>query len=161
MKCKRIQELILTDYVDDQLSGEWRQFVDDHLTNCPHCRKFAQAVKATVQPFSQAEKMNPPEDLWPRIKQAIEAERISAETEWIETFIRNLTHVFSVPKAVLAMMVMLIIMASVSTVVIRNAVSNKNASEQMDYLVSLVQPSGASAVSEEEGLETFIEQYFL
>ena len=71
--CKRIQELILTDYLDDEISKE---SVDKHIASCKECREFlAMAKKITIEPLRNAKRDHIREDVvWSRIQDEIRDE---------------------------------------------------------------------------------------
>jgi anti-sigma factor RsiW len=161
MKCERTQELIITDYLDDQLDNGQKRSINDHLASCPHCREFAvTARKAVVDPFSRIDKRIPPENLWSKIKEAIKADQSPIPTNAFADFLVNLKNIFLIPKPAFAFAIvsLLILVAGVAT---KMTMSHQGTSEQIEYLVYLAQPEGEAAVGEEKGLGTFIEQYFL
>ena len=41
MKCKKIQEIILTDYLDGQLDEKQRSSLGRHLAECKSCKEFS------------------------------------------------------------------------------------------------------------------------
>jgi predicted anti-sigma-YlaC factor YlaD len=81
MKCKRIQDLIMSGYIDGELKGSLLKRVQQHLSVCQQCKQFEQIVlKQAVNPFRQAQEIKPPEFVWEGIKEAIyakEEERVS------------------------------------------------------------------------------------
>ena len=75
MKCQRIREIILTDYVDGQLNEKQKSLLGRHLTKCQRCEKFSiYAMKNIAGLFTNAERLVPSEIVWRRIKGSIEAE---------------------------------------------------------------------------------------
>lgn len=76
MNCKKIQELLITDYPDNQLTQKERKTVEEHLSACQTCREYESIVRSTVmQPFENAERLQPHQDfIWTKIKEKIRKE---------------------------------------------------------------------------------------
>ena len=76
MNCKRIQEFLITDYIDGQMGDKAKSFIDQHLAHCPACAGYLSSIKKeAVNPFVNASKDVPDQLLWARIKQTIEEEQ--------------------------------------------------------------------------------------
>ena len=41
MNCKKAQELMLTDYLDDEISEKEKARIEEHLESCQKCREFS------------------------------------------------------------------------------------------------------------------------
>jgi hypothetical protein len=107
MNCKKVQELILGDYIDDQLRIGMRKNVDYHLAQCEECRAFANTVRSTtLTPFETAQILNAPEYVWHRIKDQIIREKpVKAGF--------NARYIFSlVPKPVFTTAVIVLVIAN-------------------------------------------------
>lgn len=75
MNCKKIRELIITDYMDQELSKSMQEEVQTHLKTCSGCRVFEQAIlKKISEPLRKIEALKPPEIIWQRIQEAIDEE---------------------------------------------------------------------------------------
>ena len=76
MNCERAQEIILTDYLDQELDQRGLNEIERHLSGCAHCREFLTAARqATITPFSAPTKVKLPQDkIWQNIKNQIEEE---------------------------------------------------------------------------------------
>jgi len=86
MNCKNIQELIITDYIDSQLSKKTRQKVEEHLKTCKNCKKFEKILlKSAIQPFKKVKKHIPPEKIWIEIQKLLVKEK---------KYIFNISHKF-------------------------------------------------------------------
>jgi len=142
MNCKKIRELIMTDYLDGEISQRLKEEVEKHLSSCYRCREFKQTVmKEAVEPFRVSGENKPPDYLWYRIKDAIAAKE---EKEAVSVFRRMRIfweHIFSFPKPVFAL-------ATISAVILTAVVLtklplnnqktvNKYLEEQLDFLVNL------------------------
>jgi len=76
MNCKRIQEFLLTNYIDGEIAPALKRQVQEHISACAQCRQFEQAVrKTTIEPFRKAKEQKPPDYLWARIKEAVFKEK--------------------------------------------------------------------------------------
>ncbi|MFA7255602.1 MAG: anti-sigma factor [Candidatus Omnitrophota bacterium] len=76
MKCKKVQDRLITEYVDKELGPEETAKVQQHLTACPDCLEFLGAVqKSAVVPFKEAGTLEPESVVWQRIQEKIEAEQ--------------------------------------------------------------------------------------
>ena len=81
MNCKKIQDLILTDYLDDQISEKEKRPIEEHLSHCRFCRDFAAAArKVGAGLFTNLDKVGPPEFVWRRIRENIIAQQRKKET---------------------------------------------------------------------------------
>jgi len=75
MDCKKIQELIITDYADGETSEALRKGIEEHLISCGRCRAFKASLdKAAIGPFKYVQAEKPPERVWHNIKSTIERE---------------------------------------------------------------------------------------
>jgi hypothetical protein len=80
MKCSEWQEIILTDYLDDQMGKEQAVQLEEHLLACHECLEFVSiARKAVIEPFEHAQKAEPSERIWHNIKKAIGEEQESED----------------------------------------------------------------------------------
>lgn len=76
MECKKVQDRLITEYVDKELGSEENAAVEQHLTACADCREFFEGVqRSAVVPFKEAGEMQPDGAVWQRIQEKIEAER--------------------------------------------------------------------------------------
>ena len=76
MKCKEIQEVLLTDYLDGMMNEQNRREAEAHLSSCVYCKEFMEiAIESTVEPFKNAPKLSlSHEKIWQRIKEEIISE---------------------------------------------------------------------------------------
>ena len=98
MKCKKIQEAILTDYLDGQMNEKQKLLIDRHLAGCQGCENFLIYVrKNIVGLFTNMEKKIPSEIVWRRIKESLTAEELKRPS-LIVGFFERLKGVFSIQK---------------------------------------------------------------
>ncbi|MDP8298734.1 MAG: zf-HC2 domain-containing protein [Candidatus Tantalella remota] len=81
MRCKKIRELILTDHIDGELSGDISEKIEKHLASCPGCRKVKEEAMDIAASLRSSARIDPPETLWKGIKEAIEEGRIPHEND--------------------------------------------------------------------------------
>jgi len=166
MNCKKIRELIITDYIDGQIAQGIKKEVEEHLAICSKCRQFKQTVlKEAIEPFKRAEEVRPPDYLWYRIKDAIAAR---GEKESLSVFrrVRILwEHVFSSPRPVFALATIsaVILMAVVLTKLPLNNQKTVNTylEEQLEFLVHLDVNESDYFDTGIVSLGTSIEEYLL
>jgi anti-sigma factor RsiW len=73
MNCKRIQEFLMTDYIDGEASDAVQKEIRAHLKTCAECGAIERLLREKVSgPFRNIEAVVPPEETWHRIKEAIE-----------------------------------------------------------------------------------------
>ncbi len=146
MNCKQVEQILLTDYLDGELSGATRADIQGHLRACAHCRMFEQRVRVgAVLPFKGLGDLQPPEGLWQDIAHSIQAEPI--RLSWVEQYLWGpLRLVLAHPRPAFAA-VTFIVLVSVTLAVMRATyVSRANmrtyVAEQMFFLSNLPINSG-------------------
>ena len=104
MDCKKIQEIIMTDYIDRETSKTLREEIEAHLKTCEGCRKFEQVLRERVSnPLRKLEQVKPPEEVWQRIKETIEEEQAEQYApSFLERLLDFLRNSFPVRKPVFA-----------------------------------------------------------
>ena len=164
MNCKRIQEFIITDYIDGQMGDKQRSFIDQHLTQCPACAGYLSIIKQTaVNPFVNASKDVPEKLLWSRIKQTIEEEQqqqleVSLQPNFWER-IRSAVHIPRPAFALATIITMIFMIGSTGQLFLTAPVVKTNGQDQVEYLSSLMEEP--VAMNNGNDPQTPIEQYFL
>ena len=154
MNCKKIQESIITDYIDGQMGDKQIRLVEQHLAHCHACQGYLDSIKnEAVNPFSNAAKIVPDEFLWTQIKRAIEQEQQQqAENSFV----------FHIPRPAFAFATAatLVFMIGITgQFVINDQMMRINARDQVMYLSSLIdEPVGTNNGND---LGTPIEKVFL
>ncbi|MFH1552072.1 MAG: zf-HC2 domain-containing protein [Candidatus Omnitrophota bacterium] len=144
MRCKKIQRLILADYTDREMTGPSRRKVTDHIRTCADCRELEERVKERIiAPLRQTGHVQPPEEVWLRIKRAIEGPERESVRESIADFLNNLLRVRKPVFAAGYLLVLVIAGGIFATTYFseRNAV-NVYLEEQLDFLDSLDNGNG-------------------
>jgi len=160
MNCKKIQELILTDFLDDEANARLHKQVKQHLKSCYKCREFEQQVRKTCsQPFAETKEIQPPENVWFNIKERVaESEPLGFMAE-LKNYLDNA--IFS-PKPAIAIvslaMILLVTFTLARIPIVRRQQVTAYIEEQVNFLVEL-EPS-----NDENGyidLGTSIEEFLL
>ncbi len=164
MNCKKIRDLILTDYLDAQCAEGVNKLVRTHVAECSECKKFeAEARRICVESFADAGRETPPSYVWSRIQKAI----LSQEKKTVfEIFRERLAEVFRVksPAFSLAITIFVVIISVTAigshklyTQVTNRRLAESYLQEQLEYLASAQTQSGADMVD----FGTPIEEYIL
>ncbi|MBI4711031.1 MAG: zf-HC2 domain-containing protein [Candidatus Omnitrophica bacterium] len=100
MECKKVQDRLITEYVDKELGLEENTEVERHLTTCLDCREFFQVVQRnSLIPFGGTEEMQPDGAVWERIQERIEAERARSRG-WFGGLVDALAPLLRMPQPV-------------------------------------------------------------
>jgi anti-sigma factor RsiW len=84
MECKKVQDRLITEYVDQELDPKSFAEVEGHLKACRACREFSEAVfRTVVAPLKNAKPLEPDGVVWQRIQEKIRAEE-KLSTGWFE-----------------------------------------------------------------------------
>ena len=73
MDCKRMKELILTDYIDGRLKGRALEDVELHLKSCSNCHALARDLKSAGKLFKAVPQEDAPTEVWYKIRDEISA----------------------------------------------------------------------------------------
>ncbi len=165
MNCKKAQELILTDYLDNQMNEEERIGVKLHLAHCRNCEEFFLAAKKTVfDPFAGLEKKAPPEFVWFRIKENIpvKAQRRASFAAYLLEKLRPLVYNPRPALAVLTAVSIVVLAGVMARIQLNNQeFSLVNTKGQIEYFSRSIEAPADVIASEEIGFGTQIEKYFL
>lgn len=69
--CEQTLELLKSGYLDNELESSEREEINLHLAECPACRSANENLAAIESALRNAPRVNPPENLWPRIQAEI------------------------------------------------------------------------------------------
>ncbi len=132
MNCKKIRELVMTDYIDAELGEDLAKKVQSHLNLCEKCRALEESLRKTgLEPFKDLDQARPPDYVWERIKENMEKDRAK---EYVFPVFTGRRHVFAALTAVAACVIILVI-----TGAYLNSEKQINSffQEQADFLGSL------------------------
>ena len=142
MRCERMQELLLTDYIDGELDEKLRRDVDEHVHLCASCRELKRAIlERSDQTRKAAVVEEPPAYVWERLKAKILAEPV-ARRGVLSGAADSIKEAFSVlariPRPALAFAASaLVIMAFLVARPSADAGVNAYLAEQMDFMTRL------------------------
>ena len=110
MNCKKIQELLMTDYIDGELNEKMQASILEHLATCDRCKRFEENLKEKViNPLKSVEKQYPPYFVWENIKNRIIKDRQSVSekidivvTSKLSSIFKTLKPAFAVPAIAIA-----------------------------------------------------------
>ena len=109
MNCKKIQDLLKTDFLDGELNNGQRNHIQKHIASCDHCKTFfANLRQNAVEPFKNFKEIKPPEAVWARIEKKILTNPKSTFSifEWLKD---NISPLFYFPRPAYAFTAMLLI----------------------------------------------------
>ncbi len=90
MECKKVQEWLITDHLDGELTPAESSSVRQHVEGCAACREFWEAVRGTLEePFKGISELQPDPIVWQKIRGMIATEGARSEG-WIEKIGRAL-----------------------------------------------------------------------
>ncbi len=163
MDCKKIKELILTNYSDGEIDAGSRKEVETHLAACTACRQLADALRKTaIEPFKKVEAAKPPDVVWYRIKEAIISGQQRQPAGLFERVRDLLQGAYHVPRPIYATaavaFVLLMVAVFARLPVQQQKVVNKYLQEEMEFIVNLKAEPKAAAY---DSLATKIEKSFL
>jgi predicted anti-sigma-YlaC factor YlaD len=106
MNCRKIQDIIMTDYIDNELDETARKAIDAHVRQCAECHAVKQALMATVIVPLRGAATVPPPDMWAAIQEK-EYNRRTVVADGLLSFFRPLW----INIAVISMLVMMTLAA--------------------------------------------------
>ncbi|MFA6218091.1 MAG: anti-sigma factor [Candidatus Omnitrophota bacterium] len=165
MNCEKIKAVLMTDFMDNECSGAVQEEVVAHLKACGECRSFEQLLRRKVwQPFRAIKAVKPPEEIWQRIKDSIEAAqapRVAPGWSRILDLLRGnylsgWRPVFGISTVMVAILVTVLVVQSPLS---RNRLVKESLQEKSDYLLSL-HHSLTQDMNGDADFDTTIEHYF-
>ena len=167
MKCEDVKELILTDYLDEQLGKEQKTQIEQHLTTCSDCKEYELLTRtAVVEPFNNLEKHNPPEATWNKIREQIEEERPQYEPEnSFADLILRIKKFLYIPKPAFVATTIAVLLLVVVTVIKLQPEDQKivkvSPEKQIECITYLISVFDQETVNVNDDLGTSIEELFL
>jgi len=167
MKCEQIKELIITNYIDGEISTSIQKEIKAHLITCEDCRQFEGRVRlSAIEPLKNVKREKVPEEVWHKIKKVIETKDKKVT---LKDVVYNLGTFIRVrrPALALATVTAVILIALIIQKMPFEKPSGLNIylEEQVKFLANL---NGANGNGENgssdivySGLGTDIEEYFL
>jgi len=159
MKCKRMEKVILTDYIDGNLKGRALEEIELHIRSCPGCHALAKELKDAGKLFRSVSEEAAPAKVWHNIL----AEVSAAPARWV-----FLSNALEYARSYLSHLKPAVVMAS-AAVLILFALATFRLMPHNDYLDTAVTRDdilAASFYNEEDDapeydLGTAAEMFFL
>jgi len=167
MKCKKVKDMILTDYSDKEIRPEQRGLIEKHLAQCKACREFVSMVrKSAMDPFRKVKTQRSLDPIWHRIKETIEVETQQETRPYpVPDLIDKLKNFIYIPRPVFAvatvMVAVLVLGIFTKLYIDKQEIAMVRSEEQVEYLAHLFGENGYALNGEDAGYGTAIEEYFL
>lgn len=162
MTCNRIQEWILTDYVDGMLPPERIRTVDDHAVVCLECRELLMRTKALAVAMGEApDPALDRERVWLKVADEVTVEKEMDAAPSLWEWLLSWNGLSGFPRPALwagATLVLLIMIATYPMVTSRQAETEDRAAPYLAYVMDEI---GSFTDDGEGQYDTAIEQYFL
>ena len=159
-KCHDIRDLILTDYIDNQLEGAIKERLERHLRQCSACQAFAKEVKNDlVRPFEKASRQEVPEHLWSNIQEKI-LQQGHAQEGFLDR-LREWVGAITLPRLIPAVCSFAMLVFVGSMVFFHQQTTQARDQEQVLYLASVLNSAGTMGHTGSKDFGTPIETYFL
>ncbi|MFA5199529.1 MAG: zf-HC2 domain-containing protein [Candidatus Omnitrophota bacterium] len=159
MRCKKIQNLLKSDYLDGNLNLLEQKEVLKHLERCDQCRVLEKELRGQREFFQKMQKQNVSGQVWQNIKQEILKKQLERETysgvfERLKEFLFPSHRVLALVSAATAV---IIVMALAGSFIRGRNILNeeKDAAILAEYAINIEDQELLS------GLGTNIEEYFL
>lgn len=148
MNCRKIQELLKTDYLDCRLNPRQKEDIKRHLEICPRCYKSGEELQAQRMFFKKIKQQEVPERVWHNIHEAIVTQEVEQESIFAPRLVFSLASAFAVVILVLSF-------TGISIYKHQTIIELNN--EEIITNYSLTNNTSNTSYD----LETSIEQYFL
>ncbi len=155
--CNNIKDIILTDYVDNEIDTSVKVQVEKHLQGCLSCQAFAREVKAQlVVPLQQATRQEVPSQMWNNIQNQIIQQQQSSEGLLVK-----LQSWLSLPRLVPTLVSLAMVVIVTSTLFFDDQKVKQARDQEIGSYLTYVMDSQESSAGENNNLGTSIESYFL
>lgn len=81
MRCKKIRELLKSDYLDGAISQTEEQLIKEHLANCPQCLRLEKELQTQHMLFQKAKRQQVPGRVWQNVRDTIITERLNHDSK--------------------------------------------------------------------------------
>ena len=157
----------MTDYVDGEANSILQREIKEHLASCKDCRQFEKALqRKAVEPFKNAQKIQPPDIVWDTIKKAIDR-KAPQRQDILADLKERLAAIFTVtrPAFSLAAVAILILLAIIFARPFFNSYSYGPVADYVEdhvgFFAYLDTDTAGFFNGEDMDLGTAIEEYFL
>lgn len=90
MDCKKIEEVILTDYIDGKVTGTRLKDIEAHLASCTRCRSLASSLAAVSAELQKTKRMEPPSEVWEKIRAEVDRGPAVAGDAYMHDFFESM-----------------------------------------------------------------------
>ena len=158
--CDQMRPILLTDYIDNELDENTRRSIDEHLLECHECRAIVDRVRADMFLIAKESlgKKAPPH-LWASIAKDIESE--SRVKNGASDFLKTLRDRLTIPRLAPALVGIILLVLSTSFFLYTRHAGQAARAGEYEYTADMLGSGEFSPDSENEGLGTPIEEYFL
>ena len=115
MKCRDIQDKLLTDFLDNELSSSEKELLQAHMAGCSSCRELSASVHKVNAEILFADGADlPPERVWLNIRRNIEQKPLSLREKamaWLEGLSFGFRPSFSYAGAVFTALLVVLVVA--------------------------------------------------
>jgi len=161
MRCKKVQELLKSDYLDGETaSGETRD-IAEHLEQCLECRSVEKELQAQRMFFKEAKRQQPPDRVWQNIRKAIVEESLEQDNQLRAGIFERLREFFWPPRPIFTLasaITVVVFIAVLAGVIIQKRQLFNIANSAESFTEYRLNGGNEVALS---GLGTGIEEYFL
>lgn len=158
--CKNFEDILLTDYIDGELSQEKKREVEQHLLACSACRALATEIRENLLiPFEHVNRETVSKNVWLNIKERIEQE--NAPPQPIKNFLEKFVGSLLSPRLAPLLTSFVLIVLVGSVVFYNHQMNLRKDKEQREYLMSVLGAINTPSDTESDGSSTPLERYFL
>jgi len=159
MRCKNVRELLMTDYLDAAVPEKILARLRRHLEECQGCRRLEEELRLLRGSFTGAKRVEPPEEVWSRVRDTITAHATGRSRGMAADFIRKILKGAAFrPAFALAAALLIVTALFYASGSLHRAGRIVDQLSESDLAVYLAIGNGDEA---EQGFGTTIEEYFL
>ena len=161
MNCKKVQDLLLADYLDGELTAAPQAEIKKHIDGCVRCQQFEQAILETRVPFKHAPRLQPPDDTWQRIRDSVTRRSVNNPFARFAHAVRVMTESRKPAFALATVMAVILIAAVMIQSGSDLSLREMNGQEEIGVLSYLTGEEGSAGDADGAWFQTTIEKYFL
>jgi anti-sigma factor RsiW len=157
MKCGRIKELLLTDYIDDSIDVNLKESFNSHITGCRACRDYKMKIDKGFFSLFKEPKVNFPQDeIWQNIKTSIEdRQKRKGKVFVLNPFLRKSVFAFAAAAA------LIFIVTTFKVINISQRAAVNNFLLQESYFLYSLSGYNSQGDFNQTNFGTIIEEYLL
>lgn len=166
MKCEKVKEIILDDYLNAEISDKQKKALEDHVGQCPACNGLYNEAKGILaEMVSDVPPHAMPEQVWENVKSTIQAEtkeKTSLSTQG-RTIREKIRSIINIPRPAFAItgVAFVLIISLIAGAYYRKERLRSYAVMQNETVEFLVNEYIEFTSLEDEGNGFFIDEYFL